>query len=378
MATQKPELRAKFEGKPEHVMAFLLFVAQDVREHLAQMGYRTLDEVIGRSDLLARRTDIKEPAPAAARRRAEPARARGLSRGAHAAGGGHAQAAAPSLNEQIAARCAPGHGRGLEGTVALHHPQPGPQHRRAAWRARSPAKYMDDGAAGRHIEVDFRGYAGQSFGAFTTNGMRLHLVGAGQRLCGQGHARRRDLHPPVPRRRGTTGTTTTSWATRRSTAPRAARCSPRAAPASASPCATPARAAWSKAWATTRCEYMTGGVVVVLGQTGRNFAAGMTGGVAYVYDNHDLLSTRANAHFVSGAASSGSRMQAQSRASARTPSGAHRQPARPRASWTTGRISFRSSACLSPAEQVAALEAANEGVTEERGEGVAVGGVGVW
>ena len=112
------------------------------------------------------------------------------------------------------------------------------------------------------------------------------------------------------------------------------------------------------------CEYMTGGAVVVLGQTGRNFGAGMTGGVAYVYDNHDMLTTRANQQLVSLRRVERPEDQAELKALLER----HlERTASPRAraileDWENQLPIFWR---VAPVEQVAALEAANEGVTEE-------------
>ena len=113
------------------------------------------------------------------------------------------------------------------------------------------------------------------------------------------------------------------------------------------------------------CEYMTGGVVVVLGQTGRNFGAGMTGGVAYVYDNHEHAARPApTSSWSPCAASSGPRIRRSSRRCSNATWSA--PPARaPAPSWTDWEDQLPLFWRVAPVEQVAALEAANEGVTEE-------------
>ena len=139
--------------------------------------------------------------------------------------------------------------------------------------------------AGRHHRASrFTGTAGQSFGAFLARGVTLELTGDANDYVGKGLSGGRVVVRQPAGLAARADRRTSSSATPCSTAPSPARPISRAWPASASRCATPAPWRWSRACGDHGCEYMTGGVVVVLGETGRNFAAGMSGGMAYVYD----------------------------------------------------------------------------------------------
>ena len=141
------------------------------------------------------------------------------------------------------------------------------------------------GPARRHHRPDLRaGRPGQSFGAFVPRGITMRLFGDANDYVGKGLSGGRIVVRPAPeatlRGRGQRASPATSSAT----APPAARSSCAAGSGSGSASATPARWPSSRAWATTRCEYMTGGRAVILGATGRNVAAGMSGGIGYVLD----------------------------------------------------------------------------------------------
>jgi len=300
IATQKPELRVKFEGKPEHVMAYLLYVAQDVREHLAQMGYRSLDEIIGRSDLIAKRC----PSPHEAlevRHREEMLTLRSLS---HAPPKDrplrHCEPAPQyprnALNEMIV----------QDARTAIEEQWPIKLHYTIRNQDRSigarlsgeiTRKYYDGGLPAGTIEISFRGYAGQSFGAFTTNGMRLHLVGAANDYVGKGMRGGEISIRPFPEvtyvwaDNHILGNTALYGATGGALFA-AGRAGERFAVRNSGACGV------VEGVGEHGCEYMTAGVVVVLGTTGRNFAAGMTGGMAFVYDPDGTFVNRCNTELV--------------------------------------------------------------------------------
>ncbi|GIV83967.1 MAG: glutamate synthase [Candidatus Roseilinea sp.] len=300
VATQKPELRLKFEGKPEHVMAYLLYVAQDVRERLAQMGYRALDEIIGRSDLIAKRSpSLHEALPV--RHREEmltlrslnvvPPRDRPLR---------HSEPAPKyprnALNEMIVqdARTA----IDQQWPIKLHYTIRN-QDRSIGARLSGEItkKYYDGGLPPGTIEISFRGYAGQSFGAFTTNGMRLHLVGAANDYVGKGMRGGEISIRPFPEvtyvwaDNHILGNTALYGATGGALFA-AGRAGERFAVRNSGACGV------VEGVGEHACEYMTAGVVVVLGATGRNFAAGMTGGMAFVYDPDGTFVNRCNTELV--------------------------------------------------------------------------------
>jgi len=297
VATQKPELRAKFEGKPEHVMAYLLYVAQDVREYLAQMGYRCIDDVIGRSELLKQKTALGSgasvqagslnldallvPTPAGLpRRQIESA----------------TQPPRNILNVQIVRDARPAIDEGWK--VQLHYSIRN-QDRSIGARLSGEItrKYMDEGLAPGTIEIDFRGYAGQSFGAFTTNGMRLHLVGSANDYVGKGMRGGEISIRPFPE-------TTYEWSDNYilgntvlygatgGTLFAAGRAGERFAVRNSGACGV------VEGVGDNALEYMTGGVAVILGATGRNFAAGMTGGMAFVYDPNGAFVNHCNTELV--------------------------------------------------------------------------------
>ena len=144
-------------------------------------------------------------------------------------------------------------------------------------------RYGGEGLPDGTIDLTFTGSAGQSFGAFLPRGITLRLDGdandyVGKGLSGGRIVVRPDREAPFAAEDNVIAGNVIGYGAT------AARSSCAAGWASGSACATPARPPSSRAWATTRCEYMTGGRVVILGPTGRNFAAGMSGGIAYVLD----------------------------------------------------------------------------------------------
>jgi glutamate synthase (ferredoxin) len=332
VATQKPELRAKFDGKPEHVMAYMLYVAQDVREHLALMGYRSLDEIIGHMELLTKRCfDCEQE-----QRESHPA----ISRDARSVAQNEERDRVENRNSKIESHTSSIVNQLTLATLLpepvkdrpLRHTEPAPQHPRNALNemivqdARTAVdeqwpiklhytiknqdrsigarlsgeitkKYLDGGLPAGTIEISFRGYAGQSFGAFTTNGMRLHLVGAANDYVGKGMRGGEISIRPFPEvtydwsSNHILGNTALYGATGGALFA-AGRAGERFAVRNSGACGV------VEGVGEHGCEYMTGGVVVVLGSTGRNFAAGMTGGMAFVYDPDGTFVNRCNTELV--------------------------------------------------------------------------------
>ena len=190
-------------------------------------------------------------------------------------------------------------------------------------------RYGDAGLSPHTIVAELRGSAGQSFGAWLLRGLSLRLVGQANDYVGKGLAGGEIvIRPPEEARyvwhhNVILGNTALYGATGGELYA-AGRAGERFAVRNSG-----ARAV-VEGVGDHGCEYMTGGAVVVLGQTGRNFGAGMTGGVAYVYDNHDMLTARANQQLVSLRRVERPEDAGGAQGAARTPSGAHRQPARPR------------------------------------------------
>jgi glutamate synthase (ferredoxin) len=300
VATQRPELRAKFEGKPEHVMAYLMFVAQEIREMLAAMGYASMDDIIGRTDLIARRASTDSattalssvsqtlniaaltplPAPDRPIRQLDDAPKHPTN----------------TLNELIVADSKVAIDE--QWAVKLHYSIRN-QDRSIGARLSGEItkKYLDGGLPPGTIEIDFRGYAGQSFGVFTTNGMRLNLVGAANDYVGKGMRGGEISIRPFPESSYSwsdnhiMGNTALYGATGGALFA-AGRAGERFAVRNSGACGV------VEGVGEHACEYMTGGVVVVLGATGRNFAAGMTGGMCFVYDPDGTFPNRCNTELV--------------------------------------------------------------------------------
>jgi glutamate synthase (NADPH/NADH) large chain len=282
VATQDPVLRARFTGQPEHVINFFFFVAEELREIMAQMGFATVNEMIGRVD----RLDVN---PAL-----EHWKAQGidLSRLLYAAPAGAAKGLwnqdrqdhglGKALDNTLieAARAALDGGKPVRGEYAVRNVN---RTVGAMLSGEVARRYGHAGLPDDTISLTFRGNAGQSFGAFAAHGVSLELIGDANDYVGKGLSGGRVVvrQPPEARREPTrniiVGNTVLYGAI--------------AGEAYFEGVAGERFAVRNSGAVTVveglgdhGCEYMTGGVVVVLGDTGRNFAAGMSGGVAYVYD----------------------------------------------------------------------------------------------
>ena len=285
IATQRPELRAKFAATPEQVEAYLLFVAEEVRRWLASLGLRSLDEAVGRVDLLRRR-ETGDP-------RARLARPRAAARGAPAT----RPLRRPSrCRSRAAASSASGSRRRRDrrwtaprSSSPRTRSQRRPRGRRAARRADRRAVRLAV-AAGPRSARGSTGSAGQSFGAFLAAGVELDLVGEANDYVGKAMGGGRIVIRPPEGDAGDpvlAGNTVLYGATGGELF-----CAGRAGE----------RFAVRNSGATAvvegvgdhACEYMTGGTVVVLGTIGRNFGAGMSGGEAFVYDPPGELPLRLN------------------------------------------------------------------------------------
>ncbi len=296
IATQDPELRRKFAGQPEHVVNFFFFVADEVRDLMSKLGLRKFDELIGRSDLLDMRKGIahwkakgldfsrvfhQPRMPADVARYHCEAQDHGL-----AAALDHAliAAAAPALEKKQPVRLTykirNAHrsvGAMLSGTVAR--------------------KYGHAGLPEDTIHVAFEGIAGQSFGAFLARGVSFELQGATNDYVGKGLSGGRIVVypdpacPAKPEDNIVIGNTVMYGAI-------AGEAYYRGVAGERFCVRNSGAAAVVEGTGDHGCEYMTGGTVVVLGATGRNFAAGMSGGIAYVYDADDTFRSRCNTSMV--------------------------------------------------------------------------------
>jgi glutamate synthase domain-containing protein 2/glutamate synthase domain-containing protein 1/glutamate synthase domain-containing protein 3 len=296
IATQDPELRKRFAGQPEHVINFFFFIAEQVRQFMAEMGFETVDQMVGRVDMLD-----SQPAP-------EHWKARGLDLSAILYD--------PPLPSRVTRHCVQAQDHGLE--QALDHLLI--EQARDALNARTPVelslpirnthravgamlsgeiarRYGSAGLPPDTIRINFTGSAGQSFGAFLSHGVTMTLEGEANDYVGKGLSGGRLIVRP-PRNSGfvaeenilignvalygaTSGTAFFNGTAGERFAVR-----------------NSGSTAVVEGVGDHGCEYMTKGLVLVLGSCGRNFAAGMSGGVAYVFD-HDFEFTEKRCNLAS-------------------------------------------------------------------------------
>ncbi len=291
VATQDPVLRAKFQGKPEHVVNYFFFVAEEARQIMAQLGIRSFDELIGRADLLDKSRAISHW------------KAKGLDFSKifyipetgdearhHVAMQDHGLEKA--LDHKLIAQAKPAIDRGEK--VSFISPIKNLNRTAGAMLSGEVAKkYGHEGLPDDTIHIQLQGTAGQSFGAFLAHGVTFDLVGEGNDYVGKGLSGGRIIVRPNTEFRGRAvdniiigntvlygaiageaffnGVAGERFAVRNSGA-----------------------VAVVEGTGDHGCEYMTGGTVVVLGTTGRNFAAGMSGGIAYVYDEDGSFAAKCN------------------------------------------------------------------------------------
>ena len=296
VATQDPALRSKFSGKPEHVVNFFFFVAEEVRQIMAQLGIRKFDELIGRADLLDTKKGIAhwkakgldfsrifhhaELAPDVARIHNDR-QDHGLER---------------ALDVKLIEKCQPAILRGEK--VQFMQEVRNVNRTVGAMLSGELIRQRPEGLPDHSIFMQMEGTGGQSFGAFLANGITLYLIGDANDYTGKGLSGGRVVVRPSIDFRGDAaqntivGNTVLYGATRGEAFFRGVageRFAVRLSGASAVVEGT----------GDHGCEYMTGGTVAVLGKTGRNFAAGMSGGIAYVYDEDGLFAKRCNTAMVS-------------------------------------------------------------------------------
>jgi glutamate synthase (NADPH/NADH) large chain len=292
VATQDPVLRKKFSGKPEHVINFFFFVAEEARELMAQLGIRRIEELIGRADLLDMKRGIEH----------WKAKSLDFSRVFHQ----------PQVGPEIPRYCCEAQDHGLDkaldnrlielASAALERKEkvtievPIHNTNRTVGTMLSgeiARRYGHDGLPDGTVHIRFAGSAGQSFGAFLANGVTLDLIGDTNDYCGKGLSGGRIVVQPSPKFPGEAaqniitgnvvlygaicgdayfrGVAGERFAVRNSGAQ-----------------------AVVEGVGDHACEYMTGGTVAVLGTTGRNFAAGMSGGLAYVFDPEHKFASHCN------------------------------------------------------------------------------------
>jgi glutamate synthase (NADPH/NADH) large chain/glutamate synthase (ferredoxin) len=296
VATQDPVLRQKFSGKPEHVVNYFFFIAEEVRQIMAQLGIRKFDDMIGRSDLLDTRKGIEHwkasgldfsrlfaqpQVPADVPRYQVEEQEHGLEK---------------ALDNVLIAKSKPAIEKGER--VQFMEVARNVNRSVGAMLSGAVTKVHPEGLPDDTIRIQLEGTGGQSFGAFLCKGITMYLIGDANDYTGKGLSGGRVVVRPSIDFRGeaikntivgntvmygaTTGEAFFSGVAGERFAVRLS-----------------GATAVVEGTGDHGCEYMTGGTVAVLGKTGRNFAAGMSGGVAYVYDEDGQFASRCNTAMVS-------------------------------------------------------------------------------
>ncbi|QDA62332.1 glutamate synthase large subunit [Hymenobacter jejuensis] len=296
VATQDPELRKLFTGEPEHIVALFRFLAEEMREIMAELGFRTVNEMVGRAQFLKVRSNIEH----------WKAKKIDLSRIIHPA----ANTGGATLYNSEA------QDHGLAEVLdwqLLEHAQPALEQRMpvfASFEVKNTdrtigtllsnevsKRYQSAGLPANTINFKFKGSAGQSFGAFSTKGLSFELEGEANDYVGKGlSGAQLAIYPSaeselVPEQNIIIGNVALYGATSGELFVRGQ---------------AGERFAVRNSGATAvvegvgdhGCEYMTGGRALILGKTGRNFAAGMSGGIAWVYDADGTFAENCNTEMV--------------------------------------------------------------------------------
>ena len=295
VATQDPELRKRFTGTPDHVVNFFRFITEELREIMAELGFKTINEMIGQADSLEMREDITHwkyhKLDLSAVLYKEPSEGTGLYKQEEQDHGMSnvldwqlLEAAQPAIlkKERIAASFPIKNTDRTAGTIVSNE---------------ISKKYQAEGLPDDTIHFNFTGTAGQSFGAFNAKGLTLELEGDANDYFGKGLSGAKLIVYPskqasfVPEENIIIGNVAFYGATSGEAYIRGK---------------AGERFAVRNSGATVvvegvgdhGCEYMTGGYAVILGATGRNFAAGMSGGIAYVYDVNSEFNGLCNTEMV--------------------------------------------------------------------------------
>ena len=285
VATQNPELRKLFRGKAEYLVNYFTFVAQEVREYLAQMGYRSLNEIVGHTELIVTKKDEKNPKSALLDFH------RLLFQEPNGCSLYHTAQQRHELGDVLDQHLIRGAQNAIErqDEVSLDFAIKNTDRAVGAMLSGMIAqKYGEAGLPDKTINVKFKGSAGQSFGAFLVKGVDFKLEGEANDYFAKGLSGGRiSILPPIRSNfaaedniiAGNTGLYGATSGELYINGKVGERFGVRNSGATAV----------IEGAGDHCCEYMTGGRVVVLGETGRNFAAGMSGGVAYVWDkNHNF------------------------------------------------------------------------------------------
>lgn len=294
VATQREDLRKRFPGEPEHVINYMTFIAQELRELMAELGFETLDEMIGQVDVLAQRDDVDHP------------KARNVDLSEVLADPGSdvrrkireqdheledqldrdlIEAAADAIEEQEPVS--------IDAEVTNVDRTVG-----AMLSNRITSRYGEPGLPEDTIAVDLEGTAGQSFGAFLASGVSMHLDGSANDYVGKGLSGGK-ITIRTPETAGYDPTENISIGNVALYGATDGQLYVNGVAGERFAVRNSGAKAVVEGVGDHGCEYMTGGVVAVLGETGKNFAAGMSGGVAYVYDPDGEFEAKANTGMVS-------------------------------------------------------------------------------
>lgn len=296
IATQDVELRKKFTGLPEHVVNFFFYVAEEVRELMAEMGFKTIDEMIGQTDVLDTRRAIdhwKANGLDFSKLFFQPAEAKETD--LHRVTVQH-HPIDDILDHKFMAAAQPAF-ENKEPVVAKFDIHNTDRTAGAMVSGELAQKFGHAGLPDDTIWFSVKGTAGQSFGAWVARGITLELIGEGNDYVGKGLSGGKLIVRPdpesgiVPRDSMIVGNTVLYGAI-------AGTCYFRGIAGERFAVRNSGAVAVVEGTGDHGCEYMTGGVVAVLGETGRNFAAGMSGGIAYVLDEFGRFEQRCNMSMV--------------------------------------------------------------------------------
>ncbi|MBT5429531.1 MAG: glutamate synthase large subunit, partial [Rhodospirillaceae bacterium] len=292
IATQDPELRKKFKGKPEHVVNYMFFVAEELRKIMAKLGLRTIEEMVGRSDLIKMSGDINH----------WKAKGIDLSRILYK----------PEMDASVATHHVEEQDHGLDNALdhtLIKQSQPALESGKSVsintkitninrafgtmLSGKVASKFGQQGLAENSIHIKAHGSAGQSLGAFLANGITIELEGDSNDYVGKGLSGGNIIaYPPknsnfIAEDNMIIGNVALYGAID-------GECYFRGVAGERFAVRNSGATAVVEGVGDHCCEYMTGGVIVVLGPTGRNFAAGMSGGIAYVLNESDDFEKRCN------------------------------------------------------------------------------------
>ncbi len=296
VATQNEKLRERFPGEPQHVINYMTFMAQELREIMAELGFRTVEEMVGRVDVLEQRTDVEQDKAKKLDLSSvlvEPSSDYDVDRTKTREQEGELEQA---LDWELIEAATP----------AIENGEPVTLRREidnvnrtvgATLSHRISQEYGIDGLPEDTISCRFDGTAGQSFGAFCQSGITMELVGTANDYVGKGLSggklivRTPDSASYDAAENIIAGNVALYGATQ-------GECYVNGVAGERFAVRNSGVMGVVEGVGDHGCEYMTGGAIVVLGETGKNFAAGMSGGIAYVYDPDDEFAEHANTGMV--------------------------------------------------------------------------------